>query len=67
MKAAELREKAVAELQTQLHDNLKEQFQLRMDKGAGQLAQTHRVRDLRREAARIKTIINEKNKTGEQA
>lgn len=60
MKASELREKSVDELQTQLEELCKEQFNTRMQQATGQLAQTHVVGDLRRDIARVKTLINEK-------
>ncbi len=60
MKASELREKSVDDLQKELHGLLREQFNLRMQKGTGQLSQTHRVSQVRREIARVKTILSEK-------
>jgi|TARA_B110000483_G_scaffold243581_1_gene334311 large subunit ribosomal protein L29 len=64
MKASELREKSVAELQVQLQELSKDQFNQRMQLGAGQLAQVHLVGAVRRDIARIKTIITEKQKSG---
>ncbi len=58
-KARELREKESAELQTQLSELLREQFNLRMQKGSGQLSRPSRVRQVRRDIARIKTVLNE--------
>ena len=60
MKAVELREKSKEELQTLLHEELRAQFNLRMQKGTGQLSQHSEVKKTRRNIARIKTIINEK-------
>jgi large subunit ribosomal protein L29 len=60
MKATELREKGVDELKTELKGLLREQFNLRMQKGTGQLSQSHRVGQVRRDIARVKTILNEK-------
>jgi large subunit ribosomal protein L29 len=60
MKAAELREKSVAELKEQLTDLLREQFNLRMQKGTGQLTQTHLLKQVRRDIARVNTLLNEK-------
>ena len=60
MKASELREKNVAELKSELVGLLREQFNLRMQKGTGQLSQSHRVGQVRRDIARVKTILNEK-------
>lgn len=60
MKASELREKGVEELNSELKGLLREQFNLRMQKGTGQLSQSHRVGQVRRDIARVKTILNEK-------
>lgn len=64
MKASELREKSVDELKVQLQELSKDQFNQRMQLGAGQLAQVHLVGAVRRDIARIKTIITEKQKSG---
>jgi len=61
MKASELREKSVKELNDSLVELLKEQFNLSMQKGVGQAARPHQFTEVRRGIARIKTIINEKN------
>jgi len=63
MKASELREKGVEDLTKELNGLLREQFNLRMQKGTGQLSQAHRVSQVRREIARVKTILNEKAKS----
>ncbi|MFW1678781.1 50S ribosomal protein L29 [Pontibacter sp. JAM-7] len=60
MKAIELRDKSVDELQQELLGLLKEQFNLRMQKSTGQLAQTHLLGQVRRDIARVKTVLNEK-------
>ena len=60
MKAQEIREKSVGELQEQLLELLREQFNLRMQKATGQLGQTHRLKQVRRDIARVKTVLNEK-------
>lgn len=64
MKANELREKTVAELNEQLNTLYREQFSARMQKSTGQLAQTHLTGSIKKEIARIKTIITEKQKVG---
>lgn len=64
MKASELREKSVDELKVQLQELSKDQFNQRMQLGAGQLAQVHLVGVVKRDIARIKTIITEKQKSG---
>ncbi len=58
-KASDLRTKTAPDLRRELLDLLREQFNLRMQKGTGQLAQTHRMKQVRREIARIKTVMNE--------
>jgi len=60
MKASELRQKGSADLNKELLELVREQFSLRMQKGTGQLAKTHRMKQVRREIAQIKTILNEK-------
>lgn len=60
MKASELREKSVEELQTQLQELYKDQFNNRMQKSTGQLGQTHLLREVRRDIARVKTLLNAK-------
>jgi large subunit ribosomal protein L29 len=60
MKASELRGKSIEDLQKELLGLLREQFNLRMQKGTGQLSQPHRVSQVRREIARVKTILSEK-------
>jgi large subunit ribosomal protein L29 len=66
MKASELREKSPEELQTSLEELLKEQFNLRMQRGTGQLTRPSQMRTVRRGIARIRTLINEQ-KMGESA
>ena len=61
MKAAELRAKTLAELQAELTQELRALFNLRMQKGAGQLDKPAEFRKTRRNIARIKTIIKQKN------
>ncbi len=57
MKASEVRAKSGDELQGQLLQLKKEQFNLRFQKATGQLENTSRVRAVRRDIARIKTIL----------
>lgn len=59
MKASELRAKSADELNTELLDLRKEQFNLRMQRGAGQLASPARFKVVQRDIARIKTILTE--------
>ena len=60
MKASELRTKSVEELNEELLGLRKEQFNLRMQRGAGQLANPARFNIVRKDIARIKTILTEK-------
>jgi large subunit ribosomal protein L29 len=59
MKASDLRNKSVAELQETLHELLQEQFNLRMQQGAGQLARPHLMQEVRKNIARVKTVMNQ--------
>jgi len=60
MKASELREKSVDDLNNELLALLREQFNLRMQNGSGQLSRPHQMKDVRRNIARVKTVLNEK-------
>ncbi len=60
MKAQELREKSAEELNTELLNLLREQFNLRMQAATGQLQQTHTLKAVRRDIARVKTVLTEK-------
>ena len=65
MNANELREKSREELGKTLDELLKEQFNLRMQQGTGQLARHHVMKDVRLNIARVKTVMTEKRKAGE--
>lgn len=60
MKASELREKSVDDLNSEMLALLREQFNLRMQNGSGQLSRPHQMKEVRRNIARVKTILNEK-------
>lgn len=60
MNANELRDKKVTDLRGELEELLREQFNLRMQKGVGQAPRPDRIRKVRRDIARVKTVINEK-------
>ena len=60
MNAQELREKSPEELQEELLRLRKDQFGLRMQFASGQLGQTHLVKEMRRDIARVKTLMKEK-------
>jgi len=65
MNASDLRTKNTAELREELLGLLREQFNLRMQKGTGQLGQPHMIKQVRRKIARIYTVLNEKKRAGE--
>ena len=58
MKAEELKGKSPDELQTQLLDLKKEAFNLRFQRASGQLENTSRIRQVRRDVARVKTTLS---------
>ncbi len=60
MKAADVRVKTEDELVKELGDLKKEQFNLRFQRASGQLENTARVRQVRHDIARVKTILHEK-------
>jgi large subunit ribosomal protein L29 len=59
MKAKDLRKKTKDELGTLLIDLSRERFNLKMQKGTGQLSNPDQVKKVRREIARVHTLINE--------
>jgi large subunit ribosomal protein L29 len=65
MKAVEVRRQSVDELRQQLDQLRKERFNLRFQKATGQLESTGRVRQVRRDIARILTILGERAKAAE--
>ena len=60
MNASELREKTPDELRSALADLKKEAFNLRFQQATGQMEGTARMKTVRRDVARVKTILNEK-------
>jgi large subunit ribosomal protein L29 len=60
MKASDVRAKTEDELNTQLGELQKERFNLRFQRASGQLENTARVREVRRDIARIKTVLAQK-------
>jgi len=60
MKAQELRDKSVEELNKELLTQLEAQFKLRMQGATGQLNQSHLLKQTRRDIARIKTVLTQK-------
>lgn len=63
MKASELRNKSIDELAKELLALLRERFNLRMQKGAGQPPKSHLFKKVKIHIARIKTILKEKGAT----
>ena len=61
MDAKELRSKSESQLKDELDGLLREQFNLRMQKGTGQLSNSARMKTVRRDVARVMTIMNEKS------
>lgn len=59
MKTSELRTKNATELQTELESLLKAQFNLRMQGATQQLSNTSQIRQVRRDIARVRTIMTE--------
>ena len=60
MKANELRAKSGDDLQKELNELLKAQFGLRMQHATQQLANTNQIKKVRRDIARVRTVIKEK-------
>ena len=60
MNASELREKTPDQLRDALTELKKEAFNLRFQQATNQLENTARMRDVKRDVARVKTILNEK-------
>jgi large subunit ribosomal protein L29 len=62
--ASDLRAKTSAQLESQLAELRKERFNLRFQQAGGKLDNTARVREVRRDIARIMTLLAEKTKSG---
>ena len=62
VKTKDLRAMSLDELESKLTENKKEQFNLRVQKATGQLQNTAQVRKVRREIAKINTLITERKK-----
>ena len=60
MELEELRKQSVEDLGEHLVEKRREQFNLRMQKGSGQLKQTHQFKQVRREIARVKYLLGTK-------
>jgi large subunit ribosomal protein L29 len=62
MKASELRGKSPDDLNKELNSLLNAQFKLRMQKATQQLTNTSQIRKVRRDIARVRTLLNDKAK-----
>lgn len=65
MKASELKEKSVDELGEELLKLRKEQFNLRLQQATGQLTRPHEYRRVRKDIARVKTVLKQLSTQGE--
>jgi large subunit ribosomal protein L29 len=63
MKAEDLRHKTPDQLKSDLAGLKKEQFNLRFQKASGQLENTVRARQVRRDVARVQTFLNQKSRS----
>ena len=61
-KVADVRAKSRDELQAMLLDLRKEQFNLRFQRASGQLEATGRIKEVRRDIARVKTVMGERQR-----
>ncbi|MBK8287141.1 MAG: 50S ribosomal protein L29 [Ahniella sp.] len=60
METKELKNKSAQDISKHIADLRQEQFNLRMQRGSGQLAQTHQIRNVRKDIARAKTVLGQK-------
>ena len=67
MDIIEMKSKTVVELRDELKSLLQEQFNLRMQKGMGQMTNVNDLRRVRRDIARVKTVMTEKSTIGKVA
>ena len=65
MNAAELRSKTESELRMELQNLLREKFNLSMQRGIGQLSRPDQITKVRKDIARVNTVLNEKAKSGD--
>ena len=67
MNASEFRSKSAAELQEELIKLRREQFNLRMQRASGQLAKPDQFRKVRKDIARLKTVMGEQHRVSSQS
>lgn len=65
MKASEIREYSQNELEKKLRDSRSELLNLRLRKQTGQVEKPHLIRALRRDIARLETVLRQKNNVAE--
>ena len=65
MNTAEMRSKSVSELKLEMQNLLREKFNLNMQRGTGQLSRPDQMGKVRRDIARVYTVINEKSRAGD--
>ena len=66
MDIEEIRKKSDKELKQEVENLRKEQFNLRMQHAAGQMPRGHQIRNVRKDVARVKTVLNERAKAGKK-
>lgn len=62
MKAKEIRDLSVTEIEKRLRDTRQESLMLRLRRQTGQVEKTHEIRERRKTIARLETILNQKKK-----
>ncbi len=67
MKIAEIKELTIKELNNRKRELRQEVFNLRIQQQGGQLEKPHMLRDLRRDAARVETVLTQKTKAAKPA
>jgi large subunit ribosomal protein L29 len=67
MKAKEVRELSSGEVSTKLRDTRDQLLQLRLRKNTGQIEKTHELRSLRKDIARLETVLRQKNSSAPTA
>ena len=67
MRASDLRDKTPVELQEQEHELSEQLFALRLQKVTGQLENPSKIREVKRDLARVLTVLNEKQKEAASA
>ncbi|MDP9290825.1 MAG: 50S ribosomal protein L29 [Verrucomicrobiota bacterium] len=66
MKIKEIRELSLAELATRKRDLRQESFHLRLQQQSGQLEKPSQLKALRREVARLETVVSQRNRKGQE-